>query len=100
MTLIELKDDVITYILPKYEEKYRYADDFSSSMHYIGSIFSVDVDFERSTSFHYECESCYVDECAVSDTIKFLLSRAFSFKDLTAEEFKAQLAYHLDHSTK
>ena len=97
MTLIELKDDCITYILPKYEEKYCYADDFSSSMHYIGSIFSVDVDFERSSSFHYECESCYIDEYAVSNVIIFLLSRADKFKDLTAEEFKAQLKYHLDH---
>lgn len=100
MTLIKLKDDCITYIMPKYEEKYRYADDFSSSMHYIGSIFSVDVDFEKSSSFHYECKSCYVDECTVSNTIMLLLNRASVFKDLTAEEFKAQLSYYLNHITR
>lgn len=99
MTLIKLKDDCITYIMPKYEEKYRYADDFSSSMHYIGSIFSVDVDFEKSSSFHYECKSCSIDESAVSDLIKYLINNAPKFETFTAEEFKNILEEDLHNMT-
>lgn len=88
MIQIKLKDDHIIWILPRYEEKYAYDDDSITATRLLGSIFSVDVGFERSSSFRYECRSNSIDESAVSDLIKYLINNAPKFKTFTAEEFK------------
>lgn len=99
MTLIKLKDDHIIWILPRYEEKYAYDDDSITATRYLGSIFSVDVGFERSTDFRYECSSNSIDETAVSDVIKYLISNASKFETFTAEEFKDILEEDLYNMT-
>lgn len=99
MIQLKLKDDYISWILPRYEEKYAYDDDSITPTRYLGSIFSVDVGFERSTDFRYECNSCYVDECAVSEVIKYLISNASKFETFTAEEFKDILEEDLYNMT-
>lgn len=100
MTLITLKDDSITWILPRYEERYTYDEDSCIPIEYIESIFSVSVDFERSSDFRFERRSSLIDESVVSNAIMILLNKADKFKDLTAEEFKAQLDYFLNHITR
>ena len=99
MILIKLKDDSITWILPRYEEKYAYYDDSITPTRYLGSIFSVDVSFERSSSFRYECRSDSIDESAVSDLIKYLINNAPKFETFTAEEFKDILEEDLYNMT-
>lgn len=99
MTHIKLKDDCIIWILPRYEEKYAYDDDSITATRYLGSIFSVDVGFERSLDFRFECKSNSIDETAVSDTIKYLISNASRFETFTAEEFKDILEEDLYNMT-
>lgn len=99
MTLIKLKDDCIIWILPRYDEQYSYEDDSITSTRYLGSIFSVNVDFERSSSFRYECRSSSIDESAVSDLIKYLINNAPKFETFTAEEFKNILEEDLHNMT-
>lgn len=99
MTQIKLKDDYIIWILPRYEEKYAYDDDAITATRLLGSIFSVDVGFEKSPDFRYECKSCYIDECAVSEVIKYLISNASKFETFTAEEFKDILEEDLHNMT-
>lgn len=100
MIQIKLKDDYITWILPRYDERYSYEDDAITPTRYLGSIFAVDVDFERSSSFRYECRSDSIDESAVSDLIKYLINNAPKFETFTAEEFKDILEedlYNITH---
>ena len=99
MIQLKLKDDYIIWILPRYEEKYAYEDDAITATRYLGSIFSVDVGFEKSPSFRYECRSNSIDESAVSDVIKYLISNASKFETFTAEEFKDLLEEDLHNIT-
>lgn len=99
MTHIKLKDDCIIWILPRYEEKYAYDDDAITATRYLGSIFSVNVGFERSSDFRFECKSNSIDESAVSDIIKYLVINASKFETFTAEEFKDILEEDLYNMT-
>lgn len=98
MTLIKLKDDAVTSVLPLYSCSYsepQYFDDY-----YMGGScdesFSVQIEFEKSEYFSYYSDSCMIDESNVSDCIKYLFSDSSKFSELTAEEFKENLKKYLD----
>lgn len=100
MIHIKLKDDYIIWILPRYEDKYAHDDDPIPAIRYLGSIFSVNVGFERSSDFRYECRADSIDETAVSEVIKYLISNASKFETFTAEEFKDILEEDLHNMTR
>ena len=98
MTLIKLKDDNVTSVLPLYSCSYsepQYFDDY-----YIdGSCdesFSVQIEFEKSEYFSYCSDSCMIDESNVSECIRYLFLDSSKFSELTAEEFKENLKKYLD----
>lgn len=103
MTLIKLKDDSVEYVLPLFREEFidtQYFDDYTI---YGDSEteFSVLVEFETSDDFNFTRSSPFsLSEDLVGDVITFLFKDVSRFKDLTAEEFKAQLNYHLNHITR
>ena len=103
MTLIKLKDDSVEYVLPLFREEFtdtQYFDDYAI---YGDSIteFSVLVEFETSDDFNFTRSNPFsLSESLVGDVITFLFSNTSKFKDLTAEEFKAQLSYYLNHITR
>lgn len=96
MTLIKLKDDAVTKVLP---ERYEIEVNEGLPMFPIYSteiVFSVEIEFEKSETFQYEDQAAYINDSAVSDTINYLFSDTSKFKDLTAEEFKENLKKYLD----
>lgn len=103
MTLIKLKDDSVEYVLPLFREEFtdtQYFDDYAI---YGDSIteFSVLVEFETSDDFNFASSNPFsLSESLVGDVIDFLFSNTARFKDLTVEEFKAQLEYYLNHITR
>lgn len=93
MTLIELKDDAVTSVLPLYSDSYtngQYFDDYHISESYDTS-FDVRIKFENSSPFNYHTERSLIDENAVSDTIRYLFLQPTKFRSMTAEEFKENL---------
>lgn len=103
MTLIKLKDDSVEYVLPLFREEFtdtQYFDDYAI---YSDSIteFSVLVEFETSDDFNFTRSNPFsLCESLVGDVITFLFKDTSRFKDLTVEEFKAQLSYYLNHITR
>ena len=98
MTLIKLKDDNVTSVLPLYSSSYsepQYFDDYYMGASYDES-FSVQIEFEKSEYFSYHSDSCVIDESNVSDCIKYLFLDSSKFSELTAEEFKENLKKYLD----
>ena len=98
MTLIELKDDAVTSVLPLYSDVYiesQYCDDCYM---YGGNdtSFDVRIKFENSSPFNYHTERSLIDERAVSDTIRYLFRQPTKFRSMTAEEFKENLKNYLD----
>lgn len=97
MTLIKLKDDEVTSVLPLYSEneiRDQFDEFFVST--YFESAFTVKIEFENSEDFRYTSDSCMIDESNVSDTISYLFSDTSKFSELTAEEFKENLKKYLD----
>lgn len=97
MTLIKLKDDEVTSVLPLYSEneiRDQFDEFFIST--YFESMFTVKIEFENSEDFRYASDSCMIDESYVSDTINYLFSDTSKFSELTAEEFKENLKKYLD----
>lgn len=98
MTLIELKDDAVTSVLPLYSDVYiesQYVDD----CYMLGgneTSFDVRIHFENSSPFNYHTERSLIDERAVSDTIRYLFLQPTKFRSMTAEEFKENLKKYLD----
>lgn len=103
MTLIKLKDDSVEYVLPLFREEFidtQYFDDYTI---YGDSKteFSVLVEFETSDDFNFTRSNAFsLSESLVGDVITFLFSNTSKFKDVTADEFKAQLNYYLNHITR
>ena len=96
MTLIKLKDDRVTKVLPEcYSTKSRTVR-LSFPIDYNATTFSVEIEFEKSRMFRYIDRAEYIDDSVVSDTIHYLFSDTSKFKDLTAEEFKENLKKYLD----
>lgn len=98
MTLIELKDDAVTSVLPLYSDSYtngQYFEDYHISESYDTS-FDVRIKFENSSPFNYHTERSLIDENAVSDTIRYLFTQPTKFRSMTAEEFKENLKKYLD----
>ena len=103
MTLIKLKDDSVEYVLPLFREEStdtQYFDDYTIYGDF-ETEFSVLVEFETSDDFNFTRSSPFsLSEDLVGDVITFLFSNTSKFKALTAEEFKAQLDYFLNHITR
>ena len=103
MTLITLKDDSVEYVLPLFREEStdtQYFDDYTIYGDF-KTEFSVLVEFETSDDFNFTRSNAFsLSESLVGDVITFLFSDTSKFKDLTAEEFKAQLNYYLNHITR
>lgn len=98
MTLIKLKDDAVTDVLPLCSSSYsepQYFDDYYLGASYDES-FSVQIEFEKSEYFSYHSESCMIDESNVSDCIRYLFLDSSKFSELTADEFKENLKKYLD----
>ena len=98
MTLIKLKDDNVTSVLPLYSSSYsepQAFDDcwFSASFE---ESFDVQIEFENSEDFNYHSDVCVIGESNVSETISYLFSDTSKFSELTAEEFKENLKKYLD----
>ena len=103
MTLIKLKDDSVEYVLPLFREEFTNTQYFDDYAIYGDSIteFSVLVEFETSDDFNFTRSNPFsLSESLVGDVINFLFKDVSRFKDLTAEEFKAQLSYFLNHITR
>ena len=98
MTLIKLKDDNVTSVLPLYSSSYsepQYFEDYYMGSSYDES-FTVLIEFDKSNSFSYRSDSCMIDESNVSDCISYLFLDTSRFSELTAEEFKENLKKYLD----
>ena len=98
MTLIKLKDDAVTSVLPLYSRSYSDDYDFDEcwfSARCDGS-FIVQIEFENSEDFDYHRDFYAIDESNVSETISYLFSDTSKFSELTAEEFKENLKKYLD----
>lgn len=98
MTLIKLKDDIATSVLPLCSRSHSDDYDFDEcwfSARCDGS-FIVQIEFENSEDFDYHRDFYAIDESIVSDTINYLFSDTSKFKNLTAEEFKENLKKYLD----
>ena len=98
MTLIKLKDDAVTDVLPLCSRSYSDDYDFDEcwfSARCDGS-FIVQIEFENSEDFNYHRDVCAIDESNISETIRYLFSDASRFSELTAEAFKENLKKYLD----
>lgn len=98
MTLIKLKDDAVTDVLPLYSRSYSDDYDFDEcwfSARCDGS-FIVQIEFENSEDFNYHRDVYAIDESNISETIRYLFSDASRFSELTAEAFKENLKKYLD----
>lgn len=103
MTLIKLKDDSVEYVPPLFREEFTDTQYFDNYTIYGDSEteFSVLVEFETSDDFNFTRSNPFsLSESLVGDVINFLFKDVSRFKDLTAEEFKAQLSYYLNHITR
>ena len=98
MTLIKLKDDEVTSVLPVCSRSYSDDYDFDEcwfSARCDGSII-VQIEFEDSEDFDYRRDVYAIDESNVSEIIRYLFSDVSRFSELTAEEFKENLKRYLD----
>ena len=98
MTLIKLKDDAVTDVLPLCSRSYSDDYDFDEcwfSARCDGS-FIVQIEFENSEDFNYHRDVYTIDESNISETIRYLFSDASRFSELTAEAFKENLKKYLD----
>ena len=98
MTLITLKDDAVTDVLPVCSRSYSDDYDFDEcwfSARCDGS-FIVQIEFENSEDFNYHRDVYAINESNVSETIRYLFSDTSRFSKLTAEEFKENLKKYLD----
>ena len=98
MTLIKLKDDAVTDVLPLCSRSYSDDYDFDEcwfSARCDGS-FIVQIEFENSEDFNYHRDVYAIDESNISETIRYLFSDASRFSELTTKEFKENLKKYLD----
>ena len=98
MTLIKLKDDAVTRVLPLYSSVYTEGEYVGDCYMYGGTdtSFDVRIEFDNSSLFNYHTERSLIDEESVSETISYLFSDTSKFSELTAEEFKENLKKYLD----